>query len=204
MLRRFSPTCLIALLLMLMVSAPRAVAQRPGGTPAPATHSPTSGDPRDRLVEMTFNSLIISGRVTLADGTPPAQLVMVERVCKGTTQDGGFADSKGRFSFDLGVLNRTFMQRSVQEAQSNNRVAGKQVNPEELENCVVRASLAGYRSQTLALASAGATQKAQLGTIVLEPFGKEEASALSAGDAQAPKNARKEYEKGLDAAARAN
>jgi hypothetical protein len=206
MVNRFSRTCLIAVSLALSVSAPRAIGQRGGGAPAPApvTHSPTSGNPRDRLVDMTFNSLVISGRVTLPDGSPPAQLVMVERVCKGTTQDGGFADSKGRFSFDLGVLNRSFMQRSVVEAQSNNQVAGKQINPEDLENCLVRASLSGYRSQTVALASYGATQKAQLGTLVLEPFGKEEAPALSASDAQAPKNARKEYEKGLDAAARAN
>ena len=209
MVHRLSTTCLSALCLTLclalFMAAPRAVAQRSGGAPAPGpvTHSPTSGNPTDRLVNMTFNSLVISGRVTLPDGSPPAQLVMVERVCKGTTQDGGFADSKGRFSFDLGVLNRTLMQRSIQEAQSNNQVAGKQINPEDLENCQVRASLSGYRSQSVVLASAGATQKAQLGTIVLQPFGKEEAPALSASDAQAPKNARKEYDKGLDSAARA-
>ncbi len=202
MVRCFFTTCLMCFIVCICTS--RALAQRGGPpTPAPVTHSPTSGNPTDRLVNMTFNSLVISGRVTLPDGAPAAQLVMVERVCKGATQDGGFADSKGRFSFDLGVLNRSFMQRSVQEAQSNNQVAGKQINPEDLEGCLVRASLAGYRSQTLALASGGGTQKAQLGTIVLEPLGKEEAPALSASDAQAPKNARKEYEKGLDAAARA-
>jgi len=195
----------LALCLTLFVAASHAIAQR-GGAPAPVpvTHSPTSGNPSDRLVTMEFNSLVISGRVRLPDGAPPAQLVIVERICKGANQDGGFADAKGRFSFDLGVLNRSFMQRSVVEAQSNNQVAPKQINPEDLEGCVVRASLSGYRSQSVALASAGATQKTQLGTIVLEPFGKEEAPALSASDAQAPKNARKEYEKGLDAAAKAN
>lgn len=201
MVRCFFRTCLIAACL-----TSSAVAQRPGAapTPQPGTHPASSGNPGDRLVDITFNPLVISGKVTLPDGSPPAQLVMVERVCKGTTQDGGFVDSKGRFSFDLGVLNRSFLQRSVVDAQSNNQAAGKQVNPEDLENCVVRASLAGYRSQSLALASYGATQKLQLGNIVLEPLGAEEAPALSASDAQAPKNARKEYEKGLDAAARAN
>ncbi len=206
MVRYFSGTCWIAMCLALSVSAPQASAQRGGGAaaPSPVTHSPTSGNPADRLTMMTFNTLVISGKVTLPDGTPPSQLVMVERVCKGNRQDGGFADAKGRFSFDLGVLNRTLMQRSIEEAQSNNQVAGKQINPEDLEGCIVRASLAGYRSQTIALSSNGASQKTQLGTLVLEPFGKEEAPALSASDAQAPKNAKKEYEKGLDAAAKAN
>src|SRR5579862_3270551 len=115
MVRRVSGICVVA----VCIAAPHATAQR-GAAPAPApvTHSPTSGNPADRLSMMTFNTLVISGKVTLPDGSPPSQLVMVERVCKGNRQDGGFADAKGRFSFDLGVLNRTLMQRSIEEAQS--------------------------------------------------------------------------------------
>lgn len=129
MAHRFSVACLSALFLLLLLTAPRAAAQKPGSpTPpraAPTPPNPTPGGPFDPLNTTPTHSLIVYGSLTLPDGSPPAQLVVVERVCEGITQVGGFADSKGRFSFDLGVLNRSLAESSIIDRQSNNQLAGK-------------------------------------------------------------------------------
>jgi tetratricopeptide (TPR) repeat protein len=201
MARRYWITCLLTVLLALSLTGTPAVAQSGA---KPVMPPPQTDNSRfESVTTYTSDSFILYGNVTLPDGLPPTQLVLVERVCKGMIQVGGFADSKGRFSFDLGVLNRSLGERSIVDNQSNNQLAAKQINPEDLATCEVRASLSGYRSRSLSLAAAAKSQKAQLGTIVLMPLAKEETPAVSVNDEPAPKNARQAYEKGVDAAAKA-
>jgi tetratricopeptide (TPR) repeat protein len=157
----------------------------------------------ESITTYDVRSFIISGRVALPDGSPPSKLVLVERVCRGITQMGGFADSKGHFSFDLGVLNRDLAKGSTIDYQSSHQLAGNQIKPEDLISCEVRASLAGYRSDSLSLTSADKSPKQQLGTIVLMPLVNGDAALTSSNDGQVPKNARRAYEKGMDAAAEA-
>jgi tetratricopeptide (TPR) repeat protein len=180
------------------LNAGRAVAQ--GGAPRPPQ---TDNSKFESITTYDIGSFIVYGKVALPDGSPPAQLVMVERVCKGMTQSGGFSDSAGHFSFDLGILNRSLIERSNLDVQSSKQTGAKQINPEDLMTCHVRARLSGYRSQSLPFSSVAAGKQSQLGTIVLTPLVKGEAPAFSANDGQAPKNARQAYGKGLDAAAKA-
>ncbi len=46
--------------------------------------------------------IVLSGQVTLDDGTPPPEPVLIERVCNGVTRPEGYTGSKGRFSIRLG------------------------------------------------------------------------------------------------------
>lgn len=70
------------------------------------------------------------------------------------------------------------------------------VEDSDSTGCEVRAYLPGYRSRSVALAGP------DLGTIVLEPRGKNDSAARSTKTKEFPKNARSAYEKGLDHAAK--
>jgi tetratricopeptide (TPR) repeat protein len=188
---------LSVLLLVLLPSVQRAAAQ--GGRA-----QQTDNSRFESITTYDTHSFIIYGRVALANGSPPARLVTIERVCKDMVQAGGFADSRGRFSFDLGVLNRSLEERSIIGAQNSNQAASKRINPEDLSACEVRASLNGYRSDSLPLSPVATGKKSALGTITLIPLAKSDAPALSPNDGQGPKNARGAYDRGLDAAAKAN
>ena len=66
--------------------------------------------PRESQVDIA--SLWVSGKVVLEDGTPPPESVTIERTCGGGMIPVGTTDSKGRFTFPLGV-------NSSMEADSN-------------------------------------------------------------------------------------
>jgi hypothetical protein len=130
-------------------------------------------------------SFVVNGSVALPDGIIPSRLVLIERVCGGRTVGAAYADSRGRYTFDLGfILN-----------PSKPILGGEPV--ESFADCVIRASLEGYRAQTIALGPAVKSAKPLLGPIVLQPVGKT-AAIMSATDAGVSKNAKKDYEKGLD------
>ena len=66
--------------------------------------------------------------------------------------------------------------------------------------CDLQAKLAGYRSQTVPLAGRRAMDNPDVGTILLHRNGPaEEGKTISAVSLAAPKDAKKAYEKGLDA-----
>ena len=130
-------------------------------------------------------SFIVSGSVALPDGIIPSRLVLVERVCGGRTVGAAYADSKGHYSFDLGFIFNPSRPTSGGEPA------------ESFADCIIRASLEGYRAQTIALGPAVKSAKPLLAGIVLQPIGKT-AAIMSATDAAISKNAKKDYEKGLD------
>jgi tetratricopeptide (TPR) repeat protein len=142
--------------------------------------------------------LVVRGTVTLAGGMPAERLIRVDRNCGGRTVNSVYADSKGKFSFDLGVLDTDL--RSAGAAISN---AGPitVASQNTLKTCVIRASLLGYHPQAISLEQAA--KKPNLGDLVLEPIGKPAAPLLSVTDSDVPKNAKKDFDKGLDEAAKA-
>jgi len=148
-----------------------------------------------------------SGSVTMEDGSPPPDAVLLERVCNGIPHDVGWTDPKGHFSFKVG---RNDSSQSGDASEMTNRPtdvekpmgsAMQYSNPitTALHDCDLGAVLTGYRSDRVSLkvASAGAVS---LGSIVLHPVSKASALTISATTLEAPGNARKAYEKGLEAA----
>jgi tetratricopeptide (TPR) repeat protein len=70
---------------------------------------------------------------------------------------------------------------------------------QRLLDCDLRARLAGYRSQSVSLANHRAMDPPDVGTILLHRMGGNEGTTVSMASLAAPKDARKAYERGLDA-----
>jgi tetratricopeptide (TPR) repeat protein len=170
----------IAGLGLVLLNAGALMAQR--GRQSSGSTMPTAG----------ASDLIVHGSVMLSGGTALGRLVAVERICTGRSREAVFADAKGRFSFNLGVIDR---------GGPNNLNSGAFSSAGDMRTCVIRASLAGYHPQMVALEGIIKSGKGNLGEMVLQPLGKQ-AFIVSATDAEIPKNARKDYDAGLDAAAK--
>ena len=65
-------------------------------------------------------------------------------------------------------------------------------------DCSIRANLEGYRAQPLALEPLVAKKNPSAPEIVLQPAAKNQGAAMSATDGGISKNAKKDYDKGLD------
>jgi tetratricopeptide (TPR) repeat protein len=150
----------------------------------------------------------------LEEGTPPPDPVVIETVCNGSPHGEGYSDTKGYFSIELG--GRNAMMQDASEFSSFNRSnaagmtgtgttpgsfgGGSESSERKYMGCDLQAKLAGYRSQTVPLAGRRAMDNPDVGTILLHRNGPaEEGKTISAVSLAAPKDAKKAYEKGLDA-----
>jgi len=183
------------------------------GTPStgrPTTGRPTSPFPNDP--RSTPRPIFISGKVLLSDGAAPSTQIKIERVCNGISRVEGYVDRKGTFGLELG-RNMEVQDASVSSGTGfdpfgggggrrdpfQQGSGGPGMSERDLSGCEVRAALAGYRSDSISLASRRSMDNPDLGIIVLRPYGKSEGQLLSATTALAPKDAKKAYEKALDA-----
>jgi tetratricopeptide (TPR) repeat protein len=149
----------------------------------------------------------VNGKVLLDDGTPPPDTVVIERLCRGIAHTEGHTDRKGAFGFELGhddlvqdagdfsnaVVNPNAVRISSDPAADPNR---------PYRECELRANLPGYRSDVVSLANYRPDGDPNIGAIILHKMGDVEGRVISANTAGAPKNAAKEYEKGMDAVKR--
>lgn len=201
--------------------------QRPGGGGTPGTApGATARTPPTTLPGRTpANSSIdlnrgmfLSGKVIMDDGTPPPEPVRIERLCSGgAARAEAYTDSKGRFSFQMGQTGGITQDASYDDIaspgqqggrmpQSNGRASqdpslGTQRTPrqQDLMGCEIRAALAGFRSDSVNLAGRRMLDNPEVGTIVLHRLANVEGTTISATTLQAPKDARKAYEKALEA-----
>jgi tetratricopeptide (TPR) repeat protein len=158
-------------------------------------------------------TIFLSGRVMLEDGSAPTESVVIERVCSGSPHSEGYTDSKGYFSIRLGEQNNGVMHDASEDMTSgsmgNPSTFNSVANPSVTSNsrfgenryfdCDLRARLAGYRSQSISLANRRPMDSPDIGVILLHRLGASEGTTVSAVALAAPKEARKAYEKGLEA-----
>ena len=90
-----------------------------------------------------FSDLVVHGSVVMQGGTASERLVRIERLCGGRVEATTYADSKGRFSFDLGVVDRG----SGNYGRNTATIPDTVLSAESTKDCSVRASLLGYRRQ---------------------------------------------------------
>jgi tetratricopeptide (TPR) repeat protein len=157
----------------------------------------------------TPRPIFLSGKVVLQDGTPPPDSAVIERVCNGVVRPEAYTDTRGRFSFQLGQ-NNSFMADASVGGDSGLGVPGNRnsgmggfntsggISERDLWGCEVRASLAGYTSDVVPLGGRRSLDNPDLGTIVLHRFGNVEGTTISATSLQAPKEAKKAFDKGRD------
>ena len=178
-------------------------------TTSPSTTSPTNTP----AAVNTPQPIFVSGRVMMEDGTAPPDPATMETVCNGSPHAEGYTDSKGYFSIELGARNGVMQDASEFGPTRNWNASGTTGNsatpgplgssqsPErKYMGCDLQAKLAGYRSQTVPLSGRRPMDNPNLGTILLHRNGPaEEGKTISSVSLAAPKDARKAYEKGLDA-----
>ena len=149
------------------------------------------------------------------DGSEPPESVTIERVCSSNSVHAeGYTDSKGRFSFNLGqnvgmfadastsVFPELGQQGGLNSTSNNSGPTGatSNANQESLYwDCELRARLPGYRSDTVSLAGRRMLDSPDIGVILLYPIAGIQGLTASATSGQAPKDARKSYQRGQDA-----
>ena len=192
-------------------TTPGTTTPSPGRTTTPTNTNPTN--PTQTPTVSIPQPIFISGRVMMEDGTPPPDPVVIETVCNGSPHGEGYTDTKGYFSIELGARNG--MMQDASEFSSFNRAGasgmpsmgsgssgfgGSESSERKYMGCDLQAKLTGYRSQTVPLAGRRAMDNPDIGIILLHRNGPaEEGKTISAVSLAAPKDAKKAYEKGLDA-----
>jgi tetratricopeptide (TPR) repeat protein len=213
----------------LIAPGPSAHAQTKGTTPVGTVTPPpgaTTGRSVSTNTPITPNAqpLFLSGRVVLEDGSALPGPVVIERVCGGGPRPEAYTDSKGHFSFQLGQNTYEFADASYGRASSTMDAAGvgaansvgsiasassnagplangpnSSMSQFALAGCDLRATLSGYRSDSIPLANRRYMDNPDIGTIVLHRLGNVEGLTTSATTGQAGKDARKAFDKGVEA-----
>lgn len=207
----------IVLALSTALLLPLAAAQKPPAPP-PQPPPPTSNPPNrfpttaQPSIDPTQTSpdrvLFLLGRVATGDGSPVPNDAKVERICNNKVRQQVFLSSRGDFSMQLGSRADTFVDASGDESsQSGAATKDSQMGipRRELVNCELRASVGGFHSAIVNLVSLDTFGgRIDVGLIVIQRGAKINGTTLSAIPYQAPDNARKAYEKGLQAEKKAN
>lgn len=175
---------------------------RPGQTDRPGR--PGSDDPFGRNQDPFANRPIyISGKVMLSEGGPAPIETIIERVCNGQPIPEGYVNPKGDFSFQLGRNSQVFADASTGNWSTGPFGGGspmsgpgaQPVGERDLMGCEIRATLPGYRSNVVQLSGRRSLDNPDVGTLVLTRLAKVEGFTISMTTMNAPKDAKKSYEK---------
>jgi tetratricopeptide (TPR) repeat protein len=156
--------------------------------------------------------IFLSGKVSMDDGTPPPASISIQRACTGTPRTVAYTDSKGRFSFQWGssagvvpdasetssmITGGRMADDSISgmNAARGGMSGGSMMN--SLMGCELRANAPGFRSEPINLSNHRAMDNPDLGTIVLHRLANVEGTSVSATALNAPKDAKKAWEKGV-------
>jgi tetratricopeptide (TPR) repeat protein len=167
------------------------------------------GPERAEAANSKEHVIFFSGRVMLDDGSAPADTVRIERVCDGRATFEAWTDEKGHFGFKV-ASGRTAVAEGdaslpgAPPAELNKAINASSTqysNPitSALRHCELQAVLSGYRSERISMAIKSMMDDARLGAIILHPMSRASSLVVSATTLQAPSNARKAYERGLEA-----
>jgi len=192
-----------------------------GGTPNTATtprpsavpSTPTTNQQQQNNVQRT---IFITGKVMMDDGSPVPPNVVIQKVCGANPRSVAYTDSRGHFSFQWGQTNNFMADASepgfsgsshsspiggfgsAQSAGGSNPLASDPY-ANQMSGCEIRAQAAGYRSDVVSLASRNPMDNPDIGLIVLHRMGNVEGTSVSATSLLAPKEAKKAFDKGLQA-----
>jgi tetratricopeptide (TPR) repeat protein len=157
--------------------------------------------------------MFLLGRVATNDGSPIPNDMRIERVCNLRVRQQVYASSRGDFSMQMGSKADSLVDASGGDV-SDDYARGNQNYPDgmttkasnggisrfKLASCELRASAAGFHASVISLVDLDRFGSSiDVGTIVVQRAIKPEGTTLSAIPYKAPKDARKAYERGLEA-----
>lgn len=178
----------------------------------PTLPSTTQPQQQPQTMPQPMQPIFLTGRVMLEDGSAPTETVVIERVCSSSPHSEGYTDSKGYFSIRLGDPNNGVIHDASEDmagfggsrgmgsfgaGPATGSAMGRSEN--RYFDCELRARLNGYRSQSVSLANRRPMDPPDLGVILLHRIGGSEGTTVSLAALAAPKDARKAYEKGMEA-----
>ncbi|HKW34374.1 MAG TPA: tetratricopeptide repeat protein [Candidatus Acidoferrum sp.] len=185
--------------------APLASAQKPPAPPSPPPIRPAASAPSTaQPAQPEMDSVkFLMGRVATSDGTPVPHDVLVERICNERVRQQVYVSPNGDFSMEMGSKTDSFVDATAEvpsQGRVNNKTMVGGLPLRELEKCELQASAAGLRSTRIRLFDLSSSSgSVDVGAIVVERTAKTKGAMLSARPYMAPPNARKAYERGLDA-----
>jgi len=191
---------------MALAQKPPAPAPRPAPPPVSTSGGAAPAPPVNGQPEMLRGDLVmlLDGKVATDDGTALPSNVVVERVCGARIRQQVYANAQGDFSMELGSSRDSVLLDASGDgdprAGTQSRAGEWGIPRRALENCEMRASASGFRSETVSLMALNPTaSRAEVGMIVVHRTAKVKGMTLNAAPYKAPKDARQAYEKGLDA-----
>jgi tetratricopeptide (TPR) repeat protein len=147
--------------------------------------------------------MLLVGRIATNDGSPIPHDMLVERICSERVRQQVYASPNGDFSMQMGSRNDSFIDATADAPSPervNNKTSLRGIPRSELTKCELQASAAGFRSNRINLFElTPSSGSADVGSIIVQRTTKIKGITLSAEPYKAPPNARKAYEKGLDA-----
>jgi len=177
----------------------------PTGPPTTNPGQPATNGPANRLPNQPTGDLVtfLQGHVATDDGTTVPNDVLVERVCNARTRQQVHAFPGGDFSMELGSMVDSYVDATADgspRTSQSNSPTGTGIPRRELANCELRATVSGFTSNVVNLVDLTRDSSyVDIGTIVVHRTEKIKGATLSAAPYQAPKDARKAYENGIEA-----
>lgn len=194
----------VVLALAMGVLVPVALAQKPPVPPSTPPNRPAAPPPPGSQPVQPREDLVmfLQGRVATDDGTPVPHDAVVERVCNNKVLQQVYASSHGDFSMQLGSRADSFLDASgdppSQSGANKDSMLG--IPRRELANCELRAMVSGFHPSAISLMGLTPDSSGmEVGAIVVHRAIKTKGMTLSAAPYKAPNDARRAYEKGLEA-----
>jgi len=195
----------VTVLVIGLLSAAMGQSKGPGSTNPSRT---TTNAPSTLPSSGSNQTIMLSGNIVTQDGSSPSEPVAIERVCNGRVVREGRSDFKGYFTVSIGPGSpRVGDSETTAETTGggfgpSSSGSPMSQNPLSLQTlligCELRGSLAGFRSSSLRIPmnEVSGTGMVNVGTIVLERMEKAQGATVSATSLNAPKDAKKAYDKG--------
>lgn len=152
--------------------------------------------------------VFLSGTVMMDDGSPLPGSVNILGICGTLRRTMGHADASGEFGFQWSIASGEFADASQVGRGSNgtgaasltgSRNGSRGLDP--LSNCELQAEFPGYSSGKASLYDRAGQGNFDVGTLVLHRIASGEGHSVSVLDLNAPKDAKRSFEKGTKLAA---
>src|SRR5258708_28711471 len=173
---------------------------QPSTTPGqPATLTPLNAPPGQPTGDRV---MFLRGRVATDDGTVVPRDVLVERVCNARVRQQVYATFGGDFSMELGSRADSYVDATAEgtpQYGQTGRAPEIGIPRRELANCELRASVSGFRSNVVNLVDLTPASSVDVGAIVVHRTEKIKGMTLNAAAYNVPKDARRAFEKGMEA-----
>jgi tetratricopeptide (TPR) repeat protein len=157
-------------------------------------------------------TIFYMGKVAMDTGMAPPTPVAVLRICNGSARRETMTSSDGSFSFMLDNRPNDMLPDASDDTQgfgpdslssrSNPLTTGQRSQDLTINDCELRAGLAGYSSSAIRLDPS--MNNSNVGVIVLHYRGKKAEGMVSVAALEVPAKARKEYEKGSESLEKGN